>query len=214
MSISNYIGWCVVIGSVSAIAVIVIAGLAYPYELFDWNKNSISSLGAIAHGTKDNLQLSPYPWILDNGLIGSGAILLLFSLGLLYHFINATSGNIRLEHVIGSTLFAVVAIGAIAVGSYPLPSAYHPYAAAIAFIPMFFALCLFIKLSSNMFLQGSTIILAIITLVGLVIVGFESNNPNGHVLAGPELMIIVPGMIWVFCFSLSLIKDKVDQSRS
>ena len=184
---------------------IVVAMFVYPWSKFSWSANSISSLGAVAPPyVNDNLVL--FPEILDYGLMVTGVLMMMFSLGLLFSRNRDVKDTIS---TLASLIFLVSSVGVFFVGFFPLPHDIpHGISALVAFVGIAVALNLFgWKTSIHPVLGRLFGATSIVGIMWFAVVDFAPNVTYG--LAAPEMVIIFPAIAWIIPVSLTMIKGKL-----
>jgi len=198
-------------GAVVAVMAIIGAIFVYPWTEFAWDKNSISSLGAVAKPYVDG-HVVLHPQVLDYGLMIAGVLLVVFSLGLLFGRKGQMKDTIS---TIGSIIFLISAVGVFGVGFFPLPDSHpHGISAMVAFVGIAVALFFFFRTSKIMpKLAGLTGLISLVGIVLFVIVLQKVYGIN-YGLAAPEMVIIVPAIFWIIPVSIIMIKGKLDTITS
>jgi len=155
---------------------------------FSWTDNAISDLG----------RNEGVPSVFNNGLIVTGILMLVFSLGL---------ANISEDKRSSSLFFGLSSIFLIATGFIPLPKIEHIYVSSLFFVSFtyaFFAFGISFYQDKNDFLRKMgyfailNLIIAIISPVFLLF--FEG-------VAIPEMIVIFPGSLWFMIFGLKMVKS-------
>ena len=157
--------------------------------LFSWTDNAISELG------KQNA----VPFIFNNGLIITGILLLLFSIGLLKEIKN---------RFVSPLFFILSSIFLIGVGLIPLPRIEHVYLSGMffgAFGYAFFAFGFSFYNDSIPFLKNMAIF-AIFNLIILMISPISLSFFKGEAI--PEIIIIIPGFVWCVIFGSKMVISK------
>jgi len=153
---------------------------------FRWTDNAISDLGRPEFGIP----------LFNYTLIAIGFLLFLFSIGLYY--------SLKREKM-GPTALALSSIYFIGVGLYPLPNQIHIDISGLFFIAFPLG---FLILGLNMYKKQDHFVknMGIIALTIAIISGF---SPivflffNG--IAIPEIIIIIPGLLWCMRYGLNSI---------
>ena len=153
---------------------------------FRWTDNAISDLGRSEFGIP----------LFNYTLISIGILLFLFSVGLYY--------SLKSERM-GPTALALSSIYFVGVGACPLPNQIHIDISGLFFIAFplgFFILGLNMYKNQYHFIKNMGIIaltIAIISGVSPIFLLFF----NG--IAIPEIIIIIPGLLWCMRYGLNLI---------
>ncbi|UCH71671.1 MAG: DUF998 domain-containing protein [Thermoplasmatales archaeon] len=156
---------------------------------FSWTENAISDLG----------KQDAVPSIFNNGLIVTGILLLLFSVGL--------SKELKERHA-SPLFFGLSSIFLIGVGLIPLPSIYHVLVSVLFFVAFtyaFFAFGFLFFKDATSFLRNKGIfaifILIIISISAIFLLFLEG-------VAIPEMMVMVPGFFWCVLFGSKMVSSK------
>jgi len=191
-----------IMGTTIALVSIVTAMYVYPWDAFSWHLNSISSLGALGPPGKEVV----FPDVLNVGLKVSGGLLVLFSVGLI---VGRPSDTKNGYYRLGSIVFFIASLGVIGVGAFPLPDVVlHGFFAAVAFIGT--TLALFIFGFGTTIYPTLSKLFGSISVIGIAVFELISVSGAEFGLALPELVIIVPAVIWVIPVSVMMIRGKLD----
>jgi hypothetical membrane protein len=156
---------------------------------FSWTENAISDLG----------KQDAMPSIFNNGLIVTGILLLLFSIGL--------SKELKDRHT-SPLFFGLSSIFLIAVGLIPLPNIYHVLVSGLFFVAFSYAFLAFgisfYKDTTSFFRKIG--IFAIFNLIIISISAIFLLFLKG--VAIPEMMVIVPGFFWCVLFGSKMVSSK------
>lgn len=154
---------------------------------FSWTENAISNLGT----------QEASPLLFNTGVVLTGVLLLVFSLGLMLYFDDGKPGPVFLMI---SSIFLML------IGIIPLPHINHVHVSSMFFIsfPLGFLITGYLTFKSEDNFKRKmgvfALVVALIAAISSVFLLFL----NG--IAIPEVLVVLPGFLWCMVYGYQMLK--------